>query len=261
MVYGNNTTLSTSPEWVRGFAAVILTLWTGMLWGESAAFEAMPRALNTDARQDPRWLKQLPPMQWPLPKPSLMTAAAKVLTPVTVPTANTAKNPEKTGQNAVSQSDADHLAPPLEVSPPSHLEPTDPGGQGVKEALAAQSEPPVTAPLAQPTVVCHGENGSETVQNGLPSTATSRCCWQVQVWAGRSLSLAKKYRAWSGDRYGNLLKGFQWKMETSARDPHDHFYKLRIVSMTDRRTAATLCSQIKSKGGQCIVVKILAARG
>ncbi|MEI6414488.1 MAG: hypothetical protein WCP34_09540 [Pseudomonadota bacterium] len=211
MIHEKNKGMSRS--WgVAGLIRVLLVV-AASAWIELAASEAA-----IDVRQDPLWLSQLPPMQWPLPKPSLVELT-RTLIPV--------------------------LPTPVVVKP-------------VEPPVAA--EPPVESPVD--AVALKSETINPVTKVGDPERQESQqdrsdLHWEVQVWAGHSLSLAKKFRTWFTDRHADLLNGLVVRVEKiSAKSRHGHYYKVRVSRM-DQRTAAALCDVLESRADQCILVSVL----
>ncbi|CAK0749406.1 hypothetical protein CCP4SC76_2020012 [Gammaproteobacteria bacterium] len=199
---------------IRVISVVAVGSWTGL-----AAFEA-----TVDVRQDPRWLNQLPPIQWPLPKPSPvgLTDLTRAAMPVVPP------------------------SPPS--PPPVTVEPS------VVSAPAV--EPPAVVVVNKVEAINPAtEIGDHKQEESKQDRA--ELGWELQVWSGHSLSLAKKYRTWFTRRHADLLNGLVVRVEKiSAKNRYGKYYKVR-VSLLDQRTSAALCDALKSRAEQCIVVRVL----
>lgn len=137
-----------------------------------------------------------------------------------------------------------------------------------KEPVQAVAATPKPAPIEEPTkeirvveakpvntvqIPRKVETAPEKIVASLPKAATSGS-WQVQLMASTNKKAVAA--SWDGlvKKYP-VLKNHSHEVETADLGAKGIFYRLQAGAFANRSGADSLCSEIKSLGGSCIVKK------
>jgi hypothetical protein len=214
--------------------------------------------IKPDVSDDPHWVRQLPPVILPLPKPAELT------TPLAHPSPREGGAAAAGGELAQAPGIGDPRAgdatrtehPPKRstadaaTDAPAGAEPTE--DAAMSEVLETQIIGPPTAGLVTDPVSSLAIPGIAT-----PEVTSPRYRWHVQLLAGRSLAKVEADSRAFASRYATLLQGHTLAIDPSrSRDGRDVFYRLRVLEWTTPEPARVWCEQLRASGHQCLVTRV-----
>ncbi|WP_295586136.1 hypothetical protein [uncultured Lamprocystis sp.] len=216
--------------------------------------------IKPDVGDDPRWLRQLPAVVLPLPKPAELAARrahasqrerdaaaeargeiAQAPAPgISDPRVREAAETERSPERSTATADA-------VVDAPAGDEPTEDAARS--EVLEARViGPPATRQVTDPASI----PGAAATEASSP-----RYRWHVQLLAGRSLVKVKEDSRDFESRYEAMLQGRTLTINQSRYgDARDEFYRLRVLDWTTPQPARVWCVQLRASGHQCLVTRV-----
>lgn len=251
--------MNPQPEsaWRHGLLGpvVALTVWLSAPMAVVAEPESgLPHPTPSE---DPRWLDLLPPLTLPLEKPAERAAAT------VRPAVSDARVPDATPPAIAAPALAEPA--PWLVETPQAPSATS-MSSGVDDAVSMPETPEETEDAALIDVI-ETLPIAQTADNPEPPveaeqadelTETSGYRWHVQLLAGRSLERVKEDQRLFVHRYGDLLQGLTLTISQSRYgDARDEFYRLRAIEWANRQAAFDWCNQLRTRGHQCLVTRIL----
>ena len=84
--------------------------------------------------------------------------------------------------------------------------------------------------------------------------------WQVQVFAGRSLSQMEESVRLIAQQYSHLLEGLKLVIKKLDNSGSRYPYRLRVIPLADGKAARAWCRKFKARGASCLVVRSRACQ-